>query len=106
MPYGKRPPYVVQTTIPDPNDEEALAREAERRNDIAQLEALRGAVVESRDTYDDDVSTFRSSLSFIDDSSPIIVSATQKISETLSAMPYDEYYGSMIRNINNAIMYA
>lgn len=106
MPYGKRPPYVVQPRTPDPADEEALAREAERRNDIAQLEALMNAVTESRDTYDNDVSTFRSSLSFIDDSSPIIVSATERISEALSAMPYDEYYGNMIRNINNAIIYA
>ncbi|MBO7453188.1 MAG: hypothetical protein J6U54_22885 [Clostridiales bacterium] len=106
MPYGKRPPYVVQPRTPDPEDEEALAREAERRNDIAQLEALLNAVIESRDTYDNDVSTFNSSLSFIDDSSPIIVNATERISDALAAMPYDEYYGNMIKNINNAITYA
>ena len=75
----------------------------ERMHDIDQLQALLSVVKSSRDSYVDDVSTLNSSLSHFDNTSPIIVSATDKISRELSEMPFAEQFGNIIGTIQTTI---
>ncbi|MBO7425728.1 MAG: hypothetical protein J6U23_08620 [Clostridiales bacterium] len=74
-----------------------------RRNENMKLSLLASAVKNSKDLYDDDVSSLISALPQIDDSSPIIGMARARIRRTLNERACDEDYDALIRSIRNSI---
>ena len=75
-----------------------------RRNHNMKLSLLENAVKNSRDLYDDDVSSMISALPHIDDSSPIVSMARVGIRRMLNERTYDENYDALIRSIRNSIV--
>ncbi|MBO7453193.1 MAG: hypothetical protein J6U54_22910 [Clostridiales bacterium] len=85
------------------DDSKESAAEIARRIDREQLGALLGAVKSSRNTFDGDVTTIRSAVVLIDNSSPVVSKMSSHITTMLSDSTYDDDYDSVIRSIQNAL---
>lgn len=73
--------------------------ELEKTRDHNQLKALLWATQRSKGYYDDDISSLSSNMSAIDDSSPIVSAATQKIQNFISDPSYDNDYDQIMSTI-------
>lgn len=102
MPYT-RPPIIGPGQPSDPNDLDAVAAEAERNKNRAELEILINAIRESMNEYDEDIVTFSSALPYIDAESPIVASAIERLETTISDQTYDENFNEVLLNARSAM---
>ena len=90
-----RPPFVGPNKPVNPNDADAV--EAEKQRDLIRddLVILISAIKKSQSEYDEDIDTFKSALPQIDDQSPIVAEAVDRLMVTLSDTTCDDNYNEV-----------